>query len=124
MIDRASKSGDKMKILCRNSYERRFAHQYAQEKGLTCRSIIDYRKIHVNQKITLYNDCDEFEIIIWGTPQSFVEINNGMEKEVYGNPEMIPSPDIYYRYATGLQGIKQMKERFKRDHEDRVRSLN
>lgn len=51
IVDRAAINGQKVKILCRNSYQRKCAHEYAEQKGLSHRSIVDYTKFHINRSI-------------------------------------------------------------------------
>ncbi|CAH6419742.1 Hypothetical protein HVR_LOCUS819 [uncultured virus] len=119
IADRAANSGKVVKILCRNSYERRLAHQCAAEKGISHRSIIDYTQIHVNQKVTKTSesgcctDCDGFEVTISGTPYSFVELNNGLEPTTIGNKQQIPAPLTYNCYGTTLYCIDKHKHEFK-----------
>lgn len=81
-IDKVAISGQKIKISCRNSYDRKQIYEYASKKGLRYRSIIDYTQMYVNQNMKrktdsqCCRDCDEFEVIFSGTPHSFIEINS------------------------------------------------
>lgn len=107
-IDKLAVSKRKVKILCRNSYERKVAHSHAQQKGLTHRSIIDYTKYHLNRNVKLISssgcchDCDGFEITVSATPYSYVEINGGMLKETIGDPSTIPQKKQVYSYGTTI----------------------
>lgn len=113
-------TGRKVKIPCRNSYERKQVYEYAEKKGLKCRSIIDYTQIHVNQNIELDYDsrcchnCDRFKLIISGTPYSFIEINSETnEKQIIGIPESLPSPLILSIHGAVLFTIKRHKIEYK-----------
>lgn len=119
IIDKAAITGKKVKIICRNSYERKQSHQYAFVKGLKARSIIDYTKFYVNQRVDkTYNsqccrDCDGFTVTFMATPFSFVEINNGNEKEIIGTSESLPAPKTMKFYGGYLSTIKRYKWEFK-----------
>ena len=118
IIDKASTTHNKTKILCRNSYERRMAHEYAEQKGLCHRSIIDYTQMHINQDVEVRSysgccrDCDRYTIKISGTPYSYVQINNGYDKEIIGNAGMIPEPLEILCGGVMLHYIKQYKKDF------------
>lgn len=103
-IDRASVNGRKLKILCRNSYERKCAHDYAEQLGLEHRSIIDYTQYHINQDVQTFSgtwdfSCEEYMIKLSATPYSFVEINNGNQKEIIGSHDMLPKDKIIQGYG-------------------------
>jgi hypothetical protein len=89
-VDKLAITGKKGKIICRNSYERKMVHDYAESKGLSHRSVIDYTKYHINSKTELSqksyccDECDTYEIKVYSTPQSWVEINNGYDEEKIG----------------------------------------
>lgn len=123
-IDKAAITGKKSKIACRNSYERKKIYDYASDKGLICRSIIDYTQMYTNQKVRILIDshccteCDTFEARFTATPHSFVEINSKTnEKQVIGNPQLLPSPLIFFFYGTSFYRIKQGKEQFKKQQQ-------
>ena len=79
------------RILCRNSYERRYAHNLAEASGLTHRSVIDYSEFHINRKLRDSNCCQgNVTGEISCTPFSYVEIGNGSEKKVIGDASMLP----------------------------------
>lgn len=120
-IDNSIKNKRITKIPCRNSYERRIIHDYADSKNLSHRSIIDYTRIHINQKHiekisdgTYYdtNANDRFEMKISMTPYSFVEINNGYEKEIIGT-DIIPNQMIYNYYGDDSWYLSKYKKEFK-----------
>jgi hypothetical protein len=103
-IDRAAINGRKVKILCRNSYERKCDHEYAEKKNLSHRSIIDYTQYHINQKVETFSGawdftCEEYTIKLSATPYSFVEINNGVQKEIIGNQDMLPKDKVIQEYG-------------------------
>ena len=78
-------------IMCRNSYERQYAHNLAQARGLTHRSVIDYRNFHINRKLNDSDCCQgNYTGEISCTPMSYVEIGNGSEKKVIGDVSMLP----------------------------------
>ncbi len=123
-IDKATITKKKIKIACRNSYERKKIYGYAFEKRLICRSIIDYTKMYTNQKVTILIDshccteCDTFKVIFTATPHSFVEINSKTkENQVIGNPNLLPAPSIVIFYGTSFYKIKQGKEKFKQQQQ-------
>ncbi|ALH06747.1 putative mannosyltransferase OCH1-like protein [Port-miou virus] len=93
-IEKAQRTGKVMKKRCRNSYERRVLHQAAFIAGLSHRSIIDHTELYKNhpEVWTVSDshccpDCDEKEIHMTWTPHSWVEVNNGYEKQVIGTEE-------------------------------------
>lgn len=129
-IDNAAISGQKVKILCRNSYERRQAHEYAEQKGLSHRSIIDYTQMHVNQDVVKTRDsgccryCDSFKVTISGTPYSFVEVNNGYTKEEIGNKSMLPPTEVENTYGNTVWTIQRKKDHFKELHKNNLLVVN
>lgn len=119
-IDKAKISGRKIKIPCRNSYDRKQVYEYANEKGVKCRSIIEYTQIYVNQKIIdIYDskccfECDGITVEFYGTPYSFVEINSKSdEKEIIGNPESLPAPQTTTFYGNFTYEMKKYRREFK-----------
>ena len=103
-IDRAAINGRKIKILCRNAYERKCTHDYAEKKNLSHRSIIDYTQYHINQSVETFSGawdftCEEYKIKLSATPYSFVEINNGNQKEIIGNQDMLPKDKVIEEYG-------------------------
>lgn len=94
-IENAKINGRKIKILCRNSYWRRFVHEKAKELNIPSRSILMYENPHINSKINNYrnsgccSDCDGVGVKFTLTPQSFVELNNGYKKQLIGNDNIL-----------------------------------
>ena len=120
-IDRLAISGKIGKVLCRNSYERRKYHEYAQSKGLSHRSITNYYTYHINEDLKIETDsrccqeCNLYKVVITGTPFSYVEINNGYEKEIIGTPNLAPSPVKGFFYGSFISNnINRIKEEYKR----------
>lgn len=125
IIDKASITGKKRKIICINSYERKIAHKYAESKGLTHRSIIDYTQMRMYCSINRVfdggccEDCDSKVVTIYGKPYSFVEINNGSQKKYIGNETMIPSP-VIFTFFSGKSQITENKIAFKKIHMNNI----
>jgi len=121
ILVKAIEKKKKIKIVCRNSFERMCIHQYAELRNIPHRSIINYNQIHINQSVTrnrdshCCHDCDQFKIVISGTPFSFVEINNGFEKEIIGNELTLPNSIVNYIYGGSLtSNIDRFKGNFRR----------
>ena len=112
-IDRLAVSGKRGRIVCRSSYDRRKYHQYAESKGLSHRSIIDYTKIIINERIeeTSYNT---YMHIVSGIPSSMVEINNGYEKEIIGDPDSIHYPISEVCNIHSSEVFRRLRRRFRR----------
>lgn len=127
-IRKAAVTGRKIKLVCRNSYERQIYHKEAEKLGITHRSIIDYTQMNINRdlkKIEMSgccSDCDEYQVAITGTPFSLVEINNGNDKKIVGNSKMIPPPIIYECYGTMIIYIDKHKHEFRSSHEQNVKA--
>ncbi|AIT54758.1 mannosyltransferase OCH1-like protein [Marseillevirus Shanghai 1] len=97
-LSKAITSGKPMKKRCRNSYERKVLHQEAERVGLEHRTIIDNTELHKNHSevvVVSYSgccpDCDRKEIHLSWTPHSWVEVNNGRERQEIGEREPLTS---------------------------------
>uniref|UniRef100_A0A6G6ABS9 R3h domain-containing protein n=1 Tax=Borely moumouvirus TaxID=2712067 RepID=A0A6G6ABS9_9VIRU len=109
---------DIIKIKCRNSFERKFIHDFAEKNGISHRSIIDYTNFHKNmvemccQKNRYDKDktcnisyiymgyprtcCSITKCVVYHTPYSFVELGNGYEKEIIGSIDSLPEDKIFF----------------------------
>jgi phosphoenolpyruvate synthase/pyruvate phosphate dikinase len=124
-IENAFVNNKKTKILCRNSYERKIAHTYANAKGISHKTILDYSQIHINQTIQktkesyCCSDCDGYEIKVTATPYSFVQVNNGYVTELIGTLSMIPKELTQGTYGSSVgTTIEYLKEKMKTQHSE------
>ncbi|ALX27459.1 putative mannosyltransferase OCH1-like protein [Golden Marseillevirus] len=95
-LERAARTGKPMKMRCRNSYERKLLHEAAENLGLSHRSILDYTEMHKNYPRAYVvadsgccPECDTKEILETWTPYSWVEVNNGNERNVAGTEKKV-----------------------------------
>lgn len=104
------------KVSCRNSYERKCAHEKAIQMNATHKSIIDYTKYYVNETIVDWQidccwDCGNVQVKISGTPYSYVVINEGNESIIIGNKSMIPPCKIINISTSGMKGKIKIAKR-------------
>lgn len=103
-----------VKILCRNSYERRFIHKVADSFSLPHKSVLDYTKCHTNFGPWKKEDCTcGGERIIYTaslTPMSWVEINNGSQKVIYGSPTVFKPTETRIHTSTLSTFVKRSKK--------------
>jgi hypothetical protein len=102
LVEEAHKTGNIIRVPCKNSYERRIAHDYANKLGLQNRTIIDYNNMYIHCYKESYNECDYFydvyhdgevyKLNLATSPTSFVEINNGNDKLTIGDATLLPKP--------------------------------
>nr|WRK65552.1 R3H domain containing protein [Marseillevirus futianmevirus] len=106
-ISKASFSGKTMRKSCRNSYERKLVHEAAQREGLEHRTIVDNTNLYKNRSDVVVvsdsgccPDCDRKEIHLSWTPHSWVEVNNGYEREEIGTkgPLTQKIENVYHLY--------------------------
>jgi hypothetical protein len=99
-VDKAKKNPKRIfRVQCRNSWQRREAHQEAKQNGVPHRTIINYYFVHKNARIKkqvcrcCYSEYGNCATGIIGeislTPFSCVELNNGYVKQVYGYPQLL-----------------------------------
>jgi len=112
--------GGKGKIQCRNSHERQTIHTLAEESGLSHRSVINYREIHINETMgkirnsDCCRDCDGYLVTLSATPMSYVEIGNGCDKITIGLESWVPGTQTFQMFST--YDIKREKDNMKRQH--------
>ena len=109
-----------VRIPCRNSFYRRQIHNLAEKLGLSHRSIINYKKTHINQKITLIStgwggyDDDRYKVKIYATPISYVEINGPNTKLNIGSKMLIPNSIEENMYSSSMSSrIANLKRKLK-----------
>nr|WQM87073.1 mannosyltransferase OCH1-like protein [Marseillevirus cajuinensis] len=106
-ISKAASSGKPIRKSCRNSYERKLVHEAAQREGLEHRTIVDNTQLYKNYSDVVVvsdshccPDCDRKELRLSWTPYSWVELNNGYEREEIGEKVPLTSKieNVYHLY--------------------------
>lgn len=114
-------------IRCFSSYHRKCVHDYAENCGLSHRSIIDYTNFHVTQNIQRsgthctdeYCDCCiNLEIMLSCKPFSYVEIGCGYQDEIVGNKYATPQKLIVTK--NGWRGLKTFIKKERKKYAARV----
>lgn len=120
MLSKFERTKIPKKIQCRNSYERKRAHEEAEKRGIEHRTILDFEgEVHQNFRweysgSCICDCCSSVLVTCTYTPMSWVEFGNGKEKLVIGEEKHFHKTPRYSFAKTGRDNtlfstIKAMK---------------
>jgi hypothetical protein len=111
------------KIQCRNAYERRVVHEWAETFGLAHVTTIDYSTCHYNRREEKTDDSKYSTLVYSKTPQSFVTLTKKTTKSDYSKV-IIGEPKVIHTrhrrvYSSGIYW-SDYKEFAELDHLDDI----